>query len=95
MMVASHGWRAIIMATGSIPANRKRVPEFTCTGVRKVEAAGRHMVRLYISIERDGVWDDQCTVLIAVDDIQPTAEFVTRSVREIVTETNGAVVVAH
>jgi hypothetical protein len=47
------------------------------------------MVRLYASIERDGAWDDQCTILIACDDIQPATDFVTSSVKEISREASG------
>jgi hypothetical protein len=65
----------------------KRVPEFFSTAVRKVEPVGGDVVRVYYSLEPNGAWDNQFTVLMPVASIITAKVFVTQSAREIAAET--------
>jgi hypothetical protein len=63
--------------------NRRRPPEHLATAIRKVEPIGGGMVRLYFTLERDGAWDDQCTMLMPIAALQDALGFAVTSAREI------------
>ena len=63
----------------------KRIPEFFSTAVRKVEPVGG-VVRVYYSLERNGAWDDQFTVLVPIASVPEAFGFVVTSAREISAE---------
>jgi hypothetical protein len=64
----------------------KRIPEFFSTAVRKVEPVGGGVVRVYYSLERNGAWDDQFTVLMPIASVPEAFGFVVTSAREISAE---------
>ena len=64
-------------------ASRRRPPEHLATQVRKVEPIGGGLVRLYFAVERDGAWDDQCTMLMPCSSIGDALGFAITSAREI------------
>jgi hypothetical protein len=65
---------------------RRRAPEYVSTQVRKAEPVGGGMVRLFFSLERDGTWDDQFTVLMSVASLPNALGFAMMSAREIAAE---------
>jgi hypothetical protein len=67
----------------------KRIPEFFSTAVRKVEPVGGDVVRVYYSLERNGTWDDQFTVLMPIASIAASSSFISQSAREIAAEVAG------
>ncbi len=62
------------------------MPEFFITAVRKVEPVGGDAVRVYYSLERNGTWDDQFTVLMPIASIAASNGFVVQAPREIAAE---------
>jgi hypothetical protein len=64
----------------------KRIPEVFSTAVRKVEPVGGDVVRVYYSLERNGAWDDQFTVLMPIASVPKAFGFVVTSAREISAE---------
>jgi hypothetical protein len=70
-------------------SRQRRVPEYVSTQIRKVEPVGGDMVRLYFAIEREGAWDDQCTVLMPSASVPDAMGFAATSVREIAVEAAG------
>jgi hypothetical protein len=76
-------------------AKRARVPEFFSTAVRKVEPVGGDVVRVYYSLERNGAWDDQFTVLMPIASIASSNGFVIQSAREIAAEASMPVTTTH
>lgn len=74
---------------------KSRVPEYVCTVVRKVEPVGGDMVRVYCSIECNGGWDDQCTILIPIVAVHTAAKFVSDAALEIFDEAHPSEIVQH
>lgn len=62
---------------------RQRAPEYFCTTLRKVEPVGREVVRIYCSIEREGLWEDQVTILLPIATVERATKFVSESATEI------------
>jgi hypothetical protein len=73
----------------------KRIPEFFSTAVRKVEPVGGDVVRVYYSLERNGSWDDQFTVLMPIASIASSNGFVIESAREITAEASMLATTTH
>jgi len=73
----------------------KRIPEFFSTAVRKVEPVGGVVVRVYYSLERNGAWDDQFTVLMPIASVESSNGFVIESAREIAAETSMPATTTH
>jgi hypothetical protein len=73
----------------------KRIPEFFSTAVRKVEPVGGDVVRVYYSLERNGSWDDQFTVLMPIASIASSNGFVIESAREIAAEVSMLATTTH
>lgn len=65
---------------------KSAVPEFFCTSVRKVEPLGSDCVRLYFSIERNGVWEDRGVVEMPIATALAGARFLLTSATEIFEE---------
>ncbi|MGY3575509.1 hypothetical protein [Bradyrhizobium sp. USDA 4504] len=70
---------------------RRRAPEHVASTVRKVEPLSGGLVRLYFAVEREGAWDDQCTLLMPCSSIGDALGFAVQAAREIARETGGAV----
>jgi hypothetical protein len=67
-------------------AQTKRVPEHISTSVRKVEPVGGGMVRLYFALERNGAWDDQCTLIMPCASLPQSLGFAMESAQQIAAE---------
>ena len=61
-------------------------PEFFCTSVRKIEPIGGDCVRVYFSIERNGVWEDRGIAEMPISMAMLAAKFLMQSAGEIFDE---------
>jgi len=75
--------------------NKRRVPEYFSTSIRKAEPVGGDVVRLYFALERQGAWDDQFTVLMPAACLPNALGFAVTAAREISVEAAAPVVTAH
>lgn len=66
-----------------------RVPEFFCTSVRKIEPVGGDCIRIYCSIEGNGVWEDRFTILVPIASAIASAKFVIDAATEIFDESQA------
>jgi hypothetical protein len=67
-------------------AAAKRVPEFFITSARKVEPIGGDCIRIYCSMERNGGWEDQLTIIMPIAAAVSSSGFVIESATEIFNE---------
>lgn len=68
-------------------SNNKRVPEYFITSARKVEPLGGDCIRIYCSMERNGIWEDQITLIMPIGAALNSSSFVIQSATEIFNET--------
>lgn len=69
---------------------KKAVPEIFYTSIRKVEPVGGDCIRVYCSIERNGVWDDRVTLLVPITAALKNWRFAIESAKEIFSESHVA-----
>jgi hypothetical protein len=70
----------------STRAAAKRVPEFFITSARKVEPIGGDCIRIYCSMERNGGWEDQMTIIMPIAAAVASSDFVMQSATDIYNE---------
>lgn len=61
---------------GSRVTTKGRVPEYFITAARKVEPIGGGCVRIYCSMERNGAWEDQLTLIMPIAAAMTSSSFV-------------------
>jgi len=66
--------------------NGKRIPKYFCTEARKVEPVGGDCVRVYLSIQRNGAWEDQVEITMPIASILTSSRFVIAATTEIAKE---------
>jgi hypothetical protein len=65
---------------------KRRTLECFCTGARKVEPVGGDCVRIYLSIERNGVWEDKVEIVMPIASVLSSSKFVVEATTEIFNE---------
>lgn len=71
---------------GTRVTSNGRVPEYFITSARKVEPLGGDCVRIYCSMERNGVWEDQLTLIMPIAAALKSSDFVIESASGIFNE---------